>query len=199
MRFINRVLISGMLLLWVVCSAAVASVRWVGQQQPDQPFPLPDARGCWDGLCFFDIAFSEIPAALSMHPRISQAGRLWDQATGLEFVYRGRTLVKLYWNPASYSLTSDHKLMRLGDVVGTLGAPARIMVLEDHVVVEYPARRLYLLVVPTDRNINHVLLSPRDQVDSLTVFQADADQETITFYYPFTQDWKGFGAYYRFP
>jgi len=197
-RFINRALIGGMLLLWVVCGAAVAGMRWAGQQ-PDPPFPLPDARGCWDGLCFFDMAFSEIPAALQTHQRISQAERLWDQASGLEFVYRGRMPIMLNWNPASYSLTSERKLMRLGDVVGVLGPPARIMVLADHVVVEYPARNLYLLVVPAVMDVNRVQLAPRDRVDSLTAFEADADQETITFYYPFTQDWKGFGAYYRFP
>jgi hypothetical protein len=191
---------------------AIGGMRWIGRQRAPGEFPLPSPDGCWESICFLgELGLERVPAVLNAHPDVvsGSAALVPDLQPGgyqmVEFVYAPRlsypTPVLLYWANHSYNLLRDWRresnppLMRLGSVLVALGAPERVSLLADQIVLHYPARHLEVMVLPARRGMNWAHLSPVSPVIALFVLDASLASNSETVYYPPSEAWHGFGEY----
>lgn len=190
--------------VWIALAVLVAGSRWLGQRAASPGFPLPQADGCWQGVCFFELAPDAIPATLNAHPGVvpGSARRVLNPAAPGEqrvrfLVRRGGRVysVELVHDAASYYLAPEAPWLRLGDVVTALGAPERVTLLADQIGLHYPAQSLVVFVLhrgagPAPR------LAPSDAVVGLAVLRREPVEGESRVYYPPSSAWRGFGVYH---
>ncbi len=190
--------------VWIALAALLAGARWLGQQAAAPGFPLPQADGCWQGVCFLDLAPDLIPATLNAHPGVvpGSARRVVNPAAPGEqrvrFLVRqgGRVYaVELVHDAASYYLAPEAPWLRLGDVVTAWGAPERITLLADQIGLHYPAQSLVVFVLHRGAG-TATRLAPSDAVVGLAVLRREPAGAEGRVYYPPSSGWRGFGVYH---
>lgn len=198
--------------VFALMTLGVMGGRWLGQVASPAPFPVPDAAGCWQDLCFARMSPDAVAAELNAQAGIVPgSARFVDDVlpTGsrlpVEFVYapdgRNPRRVLLYWAEHSYDLTRDWRhpgnpsLLALGEIVQALGAPAQVSLLTDYLLLHYPAQRLRVVVLPAAQGSGWVRVTPADRVTSLFVTDLDVSSAPATVYCPPSVPWQGFGIF----
>jgi hypothetical protein len=200
-----RLLTTLSLLLFIGFTLAIAALRWIGQQQDQSHFPLPDANGCWEHICLSEPDTKEgVIAVLGENPRISSITAPDQTVLGyhqINFIYIGvyPQVVRLLWLPDyNYKLmrvstdASNPPLMTLGDVLADLGTPDRVDSQGTHQsYLEYFEYGLIIAVQHRDFGPYGMRIRPNDPVTSLWQFPLDAEFAL----YPTAWEWHGFGLY----
>ena len=106
----------------------------------------------------------------------------------------------LFWSPYTYNLVLDWRgpaskpLLRLGDVITTLGMPRRVVFTVDSVLLTYPDRGLRVTSGRSRAGAPWAFLSPDDPVISVSVTRQEPNTIGAIYYQP-NFSWGGFGPY----
>lgn len=187
--------------LFVLLAAGIAGVRALARHGAAEVFPLPDANGCWLGICFADLSDTQIRAAIVNHPTVSQRSAYGAPDTYALLVEVGQAhpvAVTLYAPGEWYRLSWDWTLldnpviMCVGDLIAALGLPDRIRSSINGMTLYYAGRHLQVVVSPTHGGPDWALLQPDSPVRVLHVFPREVGEETLLW----GQAWRAFGAYW---
>ncbi len=201
---------------WIAaCLAAltllIGGVRWIGHWTGPDVVPLPSADGCWQGVCPFQLPPNAlvsalnavpgvVPGSVQFYPNVNATGA----AQAIAFMFqpdraRARALVLIPGTDRASierDWRSEAAMMRLGDLIVSLGTPHTVQLSNYQVWLTYGGQRISLTVYPSKSNgIDRVRLSPRDFVVQMVIWNPDYPAETGTVYYPLPQQWQGFTLY----
>lgn len=201
------------ILIAFASTAGIAGGRWTGQQTGDPPFPLPDVRGCWAGVCVFALPLSELAAAFNASPAVmTGSARFIDdiKPPGQRFTLRfdrARTGAHQVFevNSVAYTLRpapdNPAPLMVLGDLLAALGPPDGVRIVNrSSTALYYPARSLSISVAAvTTPDETGVLLRADTPVVALTVRNAAANPAQNAVDLTRSVSWSGYGVYRVLP
>lgn len=203
-----RLMIFGGAAIIVLSAGLIGAARWIGQSTAAEPFPLPDAEGCWQDVCVFDLPYSDMVAALDTHTDVTPGtARLVDDVypTGNRFRLRfeyapGPVGTLLYLNRNRYTIQHTPPgtpLLSLGALLTALGPPDSVNILPPyHVVLIYAERGLRVTVRPALRGEHgQTHLQPADPVTALDVYDPHVPPPQDALYYPRYFPWSGLGTY----
>ena len=192
-------------IVFAVLIVSIGAARWLGQRYGEPPFPLPDDRGCWDGLCVVNISPTELARQLSHHSGIRadsvecNSPQPSGECSAFRFSTTGGADFLLQRGTDHYNLAlgvnGGPSPLQLGDVIAALGPPGELTVWTGVVILTYPRQNLQITVRPTLKYQDQVHLAPTNAVLNLEVARDGLPGSFQLASGPLSVAWHGVGIY----